>query len=79
MPESGVIGGAVMAQARPASTAAAAAVPSERITSVDALRGFDMFWIVGGDQLAHALANFMHYGNVVNACQISIKSCFFFH
>lgn len=29
---------------------------SERLLSVDALRGFDMFWIVGGDQLAHHLA-----------------------
>ena len=30
-------------------------VPSERLTSIDALRGFDMFWIVGGDQVARAL------------------------
>ena len=28
---------------------------SERLTSIDALRGFDMFWIVGGDQVARAL------------------------
>ncbi len=27
----------------------------ERLMSIDALRGFDMFWIVGGDDLAHAL------------------------
>jgi predicted acyltransferase len=27
----------------------------ERLTSIDALRGFDMFWIVGGDQAARAL------------------------
>lgn len=27
----------------------------ERVVSVDALRGFDMFWIVGGEQVAHAL------------------------
>src|SRR3954462_3651954 len=26
-----------------------------RITSVDALRGFDMFWIIGGDALFYAL------------------------
>jgi predicted acyltransferase len=29
---------------------------TERLLSLDALRGFDMFWIVGGDQLVHALA-----------------------
>jgi predicted acyltransferase len=27
----------------------------ERLMSIDALRGFDMFWIVGGDELAQAL------------------------
>ncbi|MGO9469631.1 MAG: acyltransferase family protein, partial [Isosphaeraceae bacterium] len=30
------------------------AAPPERLLSIDALRGFDMFWIVGGDDLAHA-------------------------
>jgi predicted acyltransferase len=29
--------------------------PPDRLTSIDALRGFDMFWIVGGDQAARAL------------------------
>jgi predicted acyltransferase len=28
----------------------------DRLLSIDALRGFDMFWIIGGDQLAQALA-----------------------
>lgn len=27
----------------------------ERLTSIDALRGFDMFWIIGGDDVARAL------------------------
>jgi predicted acyltransferase len=27
----------------------------ERLFSIDALRGFDMFWIIGGDSLAHAI------------------------
>jgi predicted acyltransferase len=27
-----------------------------RLTSLDALRGFDMFWIVGGEEVVHALA-----------------------
>lgn len=29
--------------------------PSERLWSIDALRGFDMMWIVGGDRLAHEI------------------------
>src|SRR5438874_466979 len=33
----------------------APAAPSQRLTSVDALRGFDMFWIMGADSLAYAL------------------------
>lgn len=31
------------------------AVPSGRIVSIDALRGFDMFWIIGGDGFFRAL------------------------
>jgi predicted acyltransferase len=27
----------------------------ERLTSIDAMRGFDMFWIIGGDDIAKAL------------------------
>src|SRR5512136_347956 len=30
-------------------------VPSQRLMSVDALRGFDMFWIIGADALVYAL------------------------
>jgi predicted acyltransferase len=29
---------------------------NDRLTSLDALRGFDMFWIIGGEQIAHAAA-----------------------
>src|SRR5262249_16243113 len=32
---------------------------SERVVSVDALRGFDMFWIVGGEGLAEAIADWV--------------------
>ena len=32
------------------------AAPSERVQSIDVLRGFDMFWISGGDHFFHALA-----------------------
>src|SRR5687768_617959 len=35
----------------PAETAA-----TGRLRSIDALRGFDMFWIIGGDSLARAVA-----------------------
>jgi predicted acyltransferase len=30
--------------------------PANRVLSIDALRGFDMFWIVGGDRLARSIA-----------------------
>jgi predicted acyltransferase len=41
----------------PASTPATAAAPtSSRVLSLDALRGFDMFWIMSGEQIVHALA-----------------------
>src|SRR5882757_3189429 len=33
----------------------APAAPAQRLTSVDALRGFDMFWIIGADSLIYAL------------------------
>jgi predicted acyltransferase len=32
------------------------ATPSARVMSVDALRGFDMFWIIGAGSLVHALS-----------------------
>jgi predicted acyltransferase len=31
--------------------------PSTRLLSLDALRGFDMFWIIGGEELLRAVAN----------------------
>jgi predicted acyltransferase len=43
----------------PASTpgpAPAAEVPALRLTSLDALRGFDMFWIIGGEHLLRSIA-----------------------
>lgn len=55
-------------QATPADSAAPAPVaegaertaarkPSGRLTSIDALRGFDMFWIIGGGTVFSALAD----------------------
>ena len=31
--------------------------PSERLLSLDALRGFDMFWIIGGEGLVQSIAH----------------------
>ena len=33
---------------------------SQRLMSVDALRGFDMFWIIGADSLVYALNRLSH-------------------
>lgn len=34
----------------------ASTAPTQRLYSLDALRGFDMFWIMGGEAIIHALA-----------------------
>lgn len=47
-----------MTDAIPAPASAAPSGPAKttaRLLSLDALRGFDMFWIVGGDELMHQL------------------------
>jgi predicted acyltransferase len=45
-----------MAATQPAETKPAPNAPaSQRLMSVDALRGFDMFWIIGADSLVYAL------------------------
>ena len=33
---------------------------SQRLYSLDALRGFDMFWIMGGEEIFHSLARITH-------------------
>lgn len=35
--------------------------PSGRLYSLDALRGFDMFWIIGGEEIFHSLAKITGY------------------
>ena len=35
--------------------------PSPRLLSIDALRGFDMFWIIGGEGLVIALARWAEW------------------
>ncbi len=49
----------------PVSGPIAATPETRRILSVDALRGFDMFWILGGDALAQALKKMSAGGNSV--------------
>src|SRR5438094_813419 len=45
-----------LTEARPlASSPSDSSTPIQRIMSVDALRGFDMFWIIGADSLVAAL------------------------
>src|SRR5689334_12129098 len=41
--------------ATPASQPEAQVLPRRRLLSLDALRGFDMFWIVGGEEIVHSL------------------------
>jgi predicted acyltransferase len=38
-----------------AAQSEAEALPRRRLVSLDALRGFDMFWIVGGEEIVHGL------------------------
>jgi predicted acyltransferase len=49
----------------PTTTPSAAATkPTQRLMSLDALRGFDMFWIIGADALVEALDKMAHpHGN----------------
>jgi len=49
------------------STAPSPAPESRRVVSIDALRGFDMFWILGGDSLAQALKEMSGGGSGVFA------------
>ena len=39
---------------------------NNRLQSLDTLRGFDMFWITGGEQLVHVLAKVFGWGWVVS-------------
>src|SRR5438552_614733 len=44
------------------ATGPSAAPLTQRLMSVDALRGFDMFWIIGADSLVYALNRMSHTG-----------------
>jgi len=45
----------------------------ERLLSLDALRGFDMFWIIGGDRLFHALAEYTDWGPLRTLSQVQLE------
>jgi predicted acyltransferase len=47
----------------PVSGPLATTPETRRVVSVDALRGFDMFWILGGDSLAQAFKQMSAHGN----------------
>ena len=38
------------------------AAAGRRLMSIDALRGFDMFWIIGAEDIVHALHKISHAG-----------------
>src|SRR6267143_7210199 len=44
-----------LAESQPTEPQPAERTPSQRLMSVDALRGFDMFWIIGANSLVYAL------------------------
>ena len=52
------------AASAPANTTASSKPSSRRLMSLDALRGFDMFWIVGGEEVVHALYKCFPWGPV---------------
>ena len=54
-----------MDQSKPGRPALHAVPPSQRIVSVDALRGLDMFWIAGGGPLAMAFCKLIWTSSMV--------------
>ena len=48
--------------------------PGQRLRSLDALRGFDMFWIIGGDYVARALPG-IHDSPLTRACAAQMEHC----
>ncbi len=57
----------------PAPSVPSSASPGDRLLSLDALRGFDMFWIIGGDRLFHALAEYTDWGPLRYFSQVQLE------
>src|SRR2546427_12309367 len=58
----------------PAPPAVPAKTVSARLVSIDALRGFDMFWIMGGDYLLRSLPS-IHDSAVTRALAAQMEHC----
>ena len=56
-----------------ASQADTGNAPRGRLMSLDALRGFDMFWIIGGEHVAKALNAVGEEGDTVSPLTIQLK------
>src|SRR5262245_58683059 len=57
------------------SSPAGPATPSKRLLALDALRGFDMFWIVGAEDIVQALHHVSESGPVnLLATQLTHKA-----
>ena len=53
--------------AKPVETVAAATPPRERMLSLDAMRGFDMFWLIGGYSIVKALVAWINWAPLTAA------------
>jgi predicted acyltransferase len=73
-PKPAQAGGPERAAAKPARAASSGA-PVGRVASIDALRGFDMFWIVGGNQVVVAVVAL--FGAVLPASWLAAASPYF--
>jgi len=62
-----------MSDSSPAPSAPFLAKPGDRLLSLDALRGFDMFWIIGGDRLFHALAEYTDWGPLRYVSKVQLE------
>src|SRR5262245_12210672 len=49
----------------PPAADSAAPAPAQRLLSLDALRGADMFWIMGGEGIVHAAAKLASWAGLI--------------
>lgn len=57
-----------------AQTASKIAAPKTRFVSIDAIRGFDMFWILGGDRAVRSLVN-IHDSSSTRGLAVQMEHC----
>jgi predicted acyltransferase len=46
---------------------------TDRLASLDALRGFDMFWIIGGGEIFHALAEYTNWAPLQYFAKVQLE------